>query len=116
MTSPITRGWPTLTATIPNRRATIRTITTARKNAATSLLKSLRCLVAVNFSPDGDRPDGRRQHRLGARCRGCVTGVAVSSGISCTFCSSRSLAVAAEPDVATAGAGDVAATRAVLVE
>ena len=93
ITSPITRGWPTLVATAPNRRATISTIAIERNTAATSLLKSARCLVAVNFSPAGDRPDGVVS--AGLACEAVDgTGVATLSGITVTFWSWRSLAVA----------------------
>ena len=93
ITSPITRGWPTLVATYPKIRQTISTTARARKTAATRLLNSLRCLVAVNFSPAGPRPDGVVSTGLAV---GTVdaTGVATSSGITVTFWSRMSLAVA----------------------
>ncbi len=90
MTSPITRGWPILTATIPNRRATMSTIAMARKTAATSLLKSERCLVAVNLSPAGARPEGVLRTGLAVTAvevlaPAAFAGVARSSGMTCTF-------------------------------
>src|SRR5207248_6352132 len=93
ITSPITRGWPTFTARTPNRRAMMSTIAMARKTEATSLLKDSRCLTAVNFSPEGDSP-------LGVVSAGLAvwtfdgTGVPRLSGITVTFWSWRSLAVA----------------------
>src|SRR5512135_2181438 len=77
----------------PNSRATIRTIAIARNAAATSELKSLRALVAVNFSPAGESPDGVVS--AGLACDAVDgTGVATLSGITVTFWSWRSLAVA----------------------
>src|SRR6185437_7287204 len=93
ITSPITRGWPILVATAPNRRAMISTIAIERNTAATSLLKSARCLVAVNFSPAGDRPDGVVSAGFATGVFE-ATGVAAWSGITVTFWSWRSLALA----------------------
>ena len=65
----------------------------ARNTAATSLLKSARCLTAVNFSPAGARPLGVLS--AGLACEAVeATGVATLSGITVTFWSCRSLAVA----------------------
>ena len=89
----MTRGWPILTATMPNSRATISTIAIDRNTAATSLLKSARCLVAVNFSPAGGSPDGVVSAGL-ALFAVDATGVATFSGITVTFWSWRSFAVA----------------------
>src|SRR5437763_5228979 len=93
ITSPITRGCPTFTAMTPNRRATINTIAMARKTEATSLLKDSRCLTAVNFSSDGDRPLAVVSAGLAVGTFEAI-GVATLSGITVTFCSWRSLAVA----------------------
>ena len=93
ITSPITYGWPTFTATQPKMRQTIRTIAAARKNAATVLLKSARCSVAVNFSPAGDRPDGVVSAGFG-RLAVDGTGVATCSGMIVTLVRLRSFAVA----------------------
>src|SRR5436305_12532353 len=84
MTSPITYGCPTLVATQPKMRQTIRTIAAARKNAATVLLKVARCSVAVNFSPEGDRPEGVVNAVLG-RLAVDLTGVATGSGMIVTL-------------------------------
>ena len=83
ITSPITRGWPTRTATIPNARATISTISTARKNAATSLVNELRCLVAVNCSPDGGRPEVVISAGLAAALEGVITTLLSDSDVPC---------------------------------
>ena len=48
-TSPITRGWRKCATAAPIKRAKSMTTTTARKKAATSLVKS-RCLLAATFS------------------------------------------------------------------
>ena len=58
-----------------------------------SLLKSDRCLVAVNFSPAGASPDGVVSAGLAVGVFD-GTGVATLSGITVTFWSARSLAVA----------------------
>ncbi len=92
ITSPITRGCPTFTATIPNRRATIRTTAIARNTAATRCVTSGRCLVAVNCSPAGPKPVGVVSTGLAEVLD--FAGVATSSGISFTFWSWRSFAVA----------------------
>src|SRR5690242_1012027 len=74
-------------------RQTIRTIAAARKNAATVLLKSARCRVAVNFSPAGDRPDGVVSAGFG-RLAVDRTGVPTCSGMIVTLVRLRSFAVA----------------------
>ena len=67
-TSPITRGWPSLTASDAEQaRHEHARPPTAMKNAATRCPKDSRCLVAVNFSPDGGSPEGVVSDRLAAR-------------------------------------------------
>ncbi len=63
---------------------TISTIAIDRNTAATSLLKSERCLVAVNFSPAGESPEGVVSAGFAV---GVVdgTGVATFNGITVTF-------------------------------
>ena len=93
ITSPMTRGWPSLAAMYPKIRQTISTIASARNTAATRWLKSLRCLVAVNFSPAGPRPEGVVSTGLAV---GTFDGAGVATwrGITVTFCSRMSFAVA----------------------
>ena len=50
-TSPMTRGWRILTASVPNSRATSITTVTAMKKTAMLSPNVSRCLSAVTFSP-----------------------------------------------------------------
>ena len=50
VTSPITRGCPIRTATLPSRRAESMTMATAMKKAA-KVWPASRCFAAANFSP-----------------------------------------------------------------
>ena len=79
------------------------TTAAASRNAATSLLDSVRCLVAVNVSPHGGRPESVVSIGLPTTATAPVavtaalTGLttwATSSGMSWTLLSMRSLAVA----------------------
>ena len=107
MTSPITYGWPTFAATQPKMRQTIRTIAAARKNAATVLLKVARCSTAVNFSPEGDRPDGVVSAGFG-RLAVDGTGVATCNGMIVTFVQVAVVRGRRDAGRAAPGAGDVA--------